>query len=423
MAIDWGTLSKVQIPTGGVVANLPQQNPIGNLGAGIMQGLGQGASIQGQMLQNQGMQMQNQAAQQQLNDSQTLRNAAKQGVDAWLSASDQIDPTIRLKYKKADADYKNVLADTAGRWADTKTKQAMVVQQTAIALGQVADAAHNAEMQSPGSGNKVYNLMLDQLDPQTQANLKDKGLGEWNEQTNVLLHAGSMEARAQALEAQKRQSSSTAQKDDETIADLGEKEKAGEISPQEQVKLDNARARQKSQAASGEQVTSRKESTLRDDFNKETQDFRDVNASYSRIKATAEKPSPAGDIALIFNYMKMLDPRSVVREGEFATAQNAGSLPVRIRAQYNKLMSGERLTEEQRSDFLGQSKNLYNAQNKIFEKTKETYIKRSKNMGLTPENIINDFRINPEQGQAPVSPGQSATSGNLTYNPQTGRLE
>ena len=38
-------------------------------------------------------------------------------------------------------------------------------------------------------------------------------------------------------------------------------------------------------------------------------------------------PDAAGDMALIFSYMKMLDPNSTVREGEYATAQDAGSIP------------------------------------------------------------------------------------------------
>jgi hypothetical protein len=36
--------------------------------------------------------------------------------------------------------------------------------------------------------------------------------------------------------------------------------------------------------------------------------------------------------------MKMLDPTSVVREGEFATAQNAASIPIKIVNMYNKAL-------------------------------------------------------------------------------------
>jgi len=39
----------------------------------------------------------------------------------------------------------------------------------------------------------------------------------------------------------------------------------------------------------------------------------------------------------------MLDPGSVVRESEFATAQNAAGVPDQVRNMYNKVLSGTRL--------------------------------------------------------------------------------
>jgi len=73
------------------------------------------------------------------------------------------------------------------------------------------------------------------------------------------------------------------------------------------------------------------EDKLRDDFRSESKEFVKVRDAYGRILST--DASAAGDLALIFNYMKILDPGSVVREGEFATAQNSAGIPERIRAQ------------------------------------------------------------------------------------------
>ncbi|MEM8882399.1 MAG: hypothetical protein AAGC82_17565, partial [Pseudomonadota bacterium] len=59
---------------------------------------------------------------------------------------------------------------------------------------------------------------------------------------------------------------------------------------------------------------------LRKEFIGQTtvKDFRKQAEAFGRIDASAFEPSPAGDLALIFNYMKVLDPGSVVRESEFA---------------------------------------------------------------------------------------------------------
>lgn len=88
----------------------------------------------------------------------------------------------------------------------------------------------------------------------------------------------------------------------------------------------------------------------------------EVAQAFSKVKKAAENPSPAGDLSLIFNYMKMLDPGSTVREGEFANAQNAAGIPDRIRNMYNNAIAGERLNPNQRQDFTNQANNVFKAQ-------------------------------------------------------------
>jgi hypothetical protein len=89
----------------------------------------------------------------------------------------------------------------------------------------------------------------------------------------------------------------------------------------------------------------------------EVKDLASVQSHVSTIgriagkAANGEKVSAADDIALIFAFMKMLDPGSVVREGEFANAQNTASIPDRIRNSYNKALRGTRLSTKQRDEF------------------------------------------------------------------------
>ena len=99
----------------------------------------------------------------------------------------------------------------------------------------------------------------------------------------------------------------------------------------------------------------------------------DIVQSYAKIKKASEAPSAAGDVSLIYAYMKMLDPGSTVREGEFATAQNAGSVPERISAAYNKALKGERLSDDIRKDFVNQAKNIYDSQKIIQDRIDSQY--------------------------------------------------
>ena len=131
------------------------------------------------------------------------------------------------------------------------------------------------------------------------------------------------------------------------------------------------------------------ESKLRKEFRGGTvpKDFGKVRDSFDRITATSGSPSPAGDLALIFNYMKLLDPGSVVREGEFATAQNAAGVDERIRGQFNRILSGERLTGTQRKDFIQKAGELFNAQAKNYNNEVNYY------RGLAEEYDVNQDRI------------------------------
>lgn len=116
--------------------------------------------------------------------------------------------------------------------------------------------------------------------------------------------------------------------------------------------------------------------------------FREVEDSYTRVLASARDPSPAGDLALIFNYMKVLDPGSTVREGEFATAQNSAGLPGRLRAQYNNIVNGERLEASQRQDFVERANMLYADQRRLAEERLSIYRGIADARNLDPSRSI-----------------------------------
>lgn len=103
---------------------------------------------------------------------------------------------------------------------------------------------------------------------------------------------------------------------------------------------------------------------LRKEFNSrpEIKRFSEVSTAFDKVQQAAENPSAAGDLSLIFGYMKMLDPGSTVREGEFANAQNAGGIPDRVVNMYNKAKNGERLNPEQRQQFIASAKQAYDAE-------------------------------------------------------------
>lgn len=122
---------------------------------------------------------------------------------------------------------------------------------------------------------------------------------------------------------------------------------------------------------------------LRDEFNSRTEDFGERQDKFMQIKTFSEDPSAAGDIAMIFAYMKMLDPNSVVRESEYATAASAGPIvDARTRGLYNRLLTGTRLLPEQRADFMRRSEDLYRNSLKGYNKNVNSYTDLATNAGL-----------------------------------------
>jgi|TARA_R100001530_G_scaffold131530_1_gene103266 hypothetical protein len=128
-------------------------------------------------------------------------------------------------------------------------------------------------------------------------------------------------------------------------------------------------------------------------FVKMSGQFIKIRDSFARIRASiSDEPSPAGDLSLIFNYMKMLDPASVVRESEFATAENAGGVDDKTRGLYNKIVGKGRLSADQRKDFVGRAKKLMEGQKKQQGVRKSEFIRLANKFGVKPDTVIIELR-------------------------------
>lgn len=144
-----------------------------------------------------------------------------------------------------------------------------------------------------------------------------------------------------------------------------------------------------------------------------SQPFITQRDAYARISSLAQDPSPAGDLGLIFSYMKLLDPGSTVREGEQATAENARGVPDSLRNLYGKIMSGKKLTSDQRVDFLNRSKGIFKSAESQQKKTTEEFGKLGRKNGIDPSKFIRDTGLS-----------QDATKENTTpTNTKIGRFQ
>jgi hypothetical protein len=148
-------------------------------------------------------------------------------------------------------------------------------------------------------------------------------------------------------------------------------------------------------------------STFRGQYIRESGGFAEVKRAYNSIQTALKSPSPAGDLSVIFNYMKMLDPTSVVRESEAAAVAATGSFGERLKAAGERLLGGERLTPAMRADFASQAHGAFTASREQQEQLQTQWKEMAVGSGLDPDLAVPDY-IGDSRDWKPVGAGKSA---------------
>jgi hypothetical protein len=120
-----------------------------------------------------------------------------------------------------------------------------------------------------------------------------------------------------------------------------------------------------------------------------------ANAQNERVRK-GEEPSAADDIAIVFAYMKLLDPSSVVRENEYATAKNAAGVPERIRNQYNQLRNGSFLAPNQRANLIRAAQQSYQEHRAAYNGQSDRYRELAREYGFNENRIAPLYLTNDE---------------------------
>lgn len=126
-------------------------------------------------------------------------------------------------------------------------------------------------------------------------------------------------------------------------------------------------------------------------------DHQDATVGMQKIReATADAPdgqkkNQYDDVALVFNFMKVLDPGSVVREGEYKTAQNNAGMLEKMGVQIDKLKSGAQLSPNQRKAILDAAERQFSASQQKYDTLVGSMEKVASKYGLDPENVTRNF--------------------------------
>ena len=121
---------------------------------------------------------------------------------------------------------------------------------------------------------------------------------------------------------------------------------------------------------------------------KEVKDYKEMYTANEWIMQSLLSNNPVWNVGMVYQFMKTLDPSSVVRESEFALAANASWFADRNEPAnlIRKVIEWYTLTPKQEKQMATLSQNYVKAKATVYKKSYEDYLKKYKSYGLTPED-------------------------------------
>ena len=101
---------------------------------------------------------------------------------------------------------------------------------------------------------------------------------------------------------------------------------------------------------------------IRKEFTKASQEFVKLSNAFQKIQRAGVDRTAMSDLALIFMFMKVLDPPSTVRDSEARAVATSGQLGEGVRAWLQRAVESRSLTDTQRNELIATAENLYREQ-------------------------------------------------------------
>lgn len=147
-------------------------------------------------------------------------------------------------------------------------------------------------------------------------------------------------------------------------------------------------------AQSGEERAGRQErfgyaDKLKADYDglPEVKAYRNAIAVYAG--ALRSQPTPQGDLALIYSYAKLMDPTSVVREGEAASVANSDTIAGQITARLQKeLGAGGTFSQTARDNLRREMQTRVSEYNRAYTQARQRFAADAQAYGVDPQRVI-----------------------------------
>lgn len=120
-------------------------------------------------------------------------------------------------------------------------------------------------------------------------------------------------------------------------------------------------------------------------------DYETSATALDELHSHASGRNPASDLAMVFGFMKALDPTSVVKEGEQQQVRNTTNIPGRYLNMLQQAASGQSLSPEQRQELVQVAGRAVGAKKKKADALKANYRRIAQETGVDPSRVVLDL--------------------------------
>jgi len=129
---------------------------------------------------------------------------------------------------------------------------------------------------------------------------------------------------------------------------------------------------------------------LRGDYEKSIADFTQRQDAFATMNSVANQGTALGDIALVTQFFKTIDPQSTVRQSEFDSAAGARGVTGSLRQAIKQAQTGEILSPQQRQELIAAAAPYYEQSMATAQDTYERFGGFAEPYGLRNDNVVYD---------------------------------
>lgn len=125
---------------------------------------------------------------------------------------------------------------------------------------------------------------------------------------------------------------------------------------------------------------------VRGDMN--IKNYQTVQPIMESIKQAATTDSRAANLNMIYGFAKIMDPNSVVREGEQVLVQGTGALQDQLAGLLSKIQGGQPLTPETRQQLIAAAQSRVDQLKGVYDQAQNYYATAAQSIGAKPSDVL-----------------------------------